>query len=141
MESKNFIQHGKTSVYEHSLYVAQISFKLSTFWHIKDKESLIRAALLQDFFLYDWHDEWNLDHGFTHPRAAAENAVKYFNISDKEYSLIRTHMWPFTLFHPPIHKEGWIICFADKISSLTETSTGIMHRILGKLQLSAGNSS
>jgi uncharacterized protein len=120
LESENFIQHGKTSVYEHSLAVARMCAKLSVFWRVKDRTSLIRAALLHDFFLYDWHDEWKLDHGFTHPVAAAENASKYFNISEKEYSLIRTHMWPFTLFHPPRYKEGWFICIGDKIVSLSE---------------------
>jgi uncharacterized protein len=120
-ECRNFIQHGRTTVYDHSLSVAKISFKLSSFWKVKDRAALVRAALLHDFFLYDWHDEWKLDHGFTHPVEAAENAVTWFNISEKEYSLIRTHMWPFTLLHPPQYKEGWIICAADKISSLTET--------------------
>jgi hypothetical protein len=41
------------------------------------------------------HGIWKLDHSFIHPVAAAENAFKYFDISEKEYSLIRTHMWPF----------------------------------------------
>jgi uncharacterized protein len=121
LQTKNYIQHGKISVYEHSLEVAKTSTKLSRFWKVKDRRSLVRAALLHDFFLYDWHDEWRLTHGFTHPVEAAENARKYFNISEKEYSLIRSHMWPFTLFHPPRYKEGWLICMADKIVALKET--------------------
>ena len=120
LRSKNYIQHGKTSVFQHSLDVAEICYKLSRFWKVKDRAGMVRAALLHDFFLYDWHSEWKLTHGFTHPVAAAENARRYFNISDKEYSLIRTHMWPFTLFHPPKYKEGWFICVADKIVSIKE---------------------
>jgi uncharacterized protein len=120
LQGKQCIQHGKTSVYEHSLNVAKMCTKLSRFWKVKDRESLIRAALLHDFFLYDWHNEWKLTHGFTHPIVAAENARRYFNVSDKEYSLIRTHMWPFTLLHPPQYKEGWFICIADKIISIKE---------------------
>ncbi|MDR0553448.1 MAG: hypothetical protein LBG76_01425 [Treponema sp.] len=119
--SKNYIQHGATSIYEHSIEVAKTSLKFSLFWPVSSRQALVRAALLHDFFLYDWHDEWKLDHGFTHPAAAAENAKKYFNISEKEYSLIRTHMWPLTLLHPPKYKEGWIICLSDKIVSLKET--------------------
>ncbi|MDR0552115.1 MAG: hypothetical protein LBG72_08905, partial [Spirochaetaceae bacterium] len=84
------------------------------------QKALVRAALLHDFFLYDWHDEWKLDHGWTQPITAAENARKYFNVSEKEYSLIRTHMWPWKLLHPPRYKEGWLICLSDKIVSLKE---------------------
>jgi uncharacterized protein len=120
-QSKKYIQHGKTSIYEHSIEVAKMSLKFSLFWPVDSQKALVRAALLHDFFLYDWHDEWKLDHGFTHPAAAAENAKKFFNISAKEYSLIRAHMWPMTLLHPPKYKEGWIICLSDKIVSLKET--------------------
>ena len=122
-QSKTFVQHGKISVYQHSLYVARLSFSMGEFFRITDRQSLVRAALLHDFFLYDWHvpeKMWSL-HGWTHPVTAAENAKKYFNASDKEYSLIRSHMWPYTLFHPPKYREGWIICFADKIISAWET--------------------
>lgn len=128
LECKKFIQHGKTTVYDHAIAVAEMCCTLSGFWQVKDRKSLVRAALLHDFFLYDWHTEWNLNHGFTHPVAAAENAKKYFSISEKEYSLIRTHMWPFTLLHPPKYKEAWFICFADKVCSLKEILIPKKHR-------------
>jgi uncharacterized protein len=122
-EEKKYIQHGRISVYEHSFDVAKLCFSMGEFFRIADKESLVRAALLHDFFLYDWHrPERVLSlHGWMHPVYAAENGRKYFNISDKEYSCIRTHMWPWTLFHPPLCREGWIICLADKACSLAET--------------------
>jgi uncharacterized protein len=122
-QSKMYIQHGSISVYEHSISVARLSFSMGEVFNIKDKRSLVRSALLHDFFLYDWHEPekiWSL-HGWTHPVTAAENAVKSFNASSKEYSLIRSHMWPYTLFHPPHYREGWIICFADKLVSVWET--------------------
>ena len=120
---RDFIQHGSISVYEHCLSVAEKSFSLGESSPGIDLRSLVRAALLHDFFLYDWHTPekmWSL-HGWTHPVTAAENARAAFGISDKEYSLIRTHMWPYTLFHPPQYREGWIICLAEKIVSLQET--------------------
>jgi uncharacterized protein len=122
-ESRRFIQHGRISVDEHSLDVARLSFRMGAFFKIADRESLVRAALLHDFFCYDWHRPekmWSL-HGWTHPAAAAENGRRYFNISDKEASLIRTHMWPYTLLHPPKCREGWILCLADKLCSAAET--------------------
>jgi hypothetical protein len=30
-------------------------------------------------------------------------------------------MWPWTLLHPPVCREGWIICLADKLCSAAET--------------------
>jgi uncharacterized protein len=122
-ECKQFIQHGAISVYEHSLAVARASFAIAETFKLNDKHSLVRAALLHDFFLYDWHVPermWSL-HGWTHPVTAADNARRYFSVTDKEWSLIRTHMWPYTLLHPPRYREGWIICLADKAVSIVET--------------------
>ncbi|MDR2516362.1 MAG: hypothetical protein LBC88_03155 [Spirochaetaceae bacterium] len=132
LESKKFVQHGQTSVYAHSVAVAKMCARLSSFWKVKDRASLIRAALLHDFFLYDWHTEWKLTHGFTHPAAAADNARAWFDISEKEYSLIRTHMWPFTLLHPPQYREGWYICFFDKVVSLSEIVQSLVIKIANK---------
>jgi uncharacterized protein len=122
-QSKGHIQHGRISVYEHSLDVAKLSFALGRIFKITDMKSLVRAALLHDFFLYDWHvpeKMWSL-HGWTHPVRAVENGRKYFGISGKEASMIRSHMWPWTLLHPPVCREGWIICAADKLCSAAET--------------------
>jgi uncharacterized protein len=63
-------------------------------------------------------------HGWIHAGIAAEKAREIFNISDKEYSCIKTHMWPWNLFHPPRCREGWIITLADKIIALNETIFG-----------------
>ena len=51
-----FVQHGRTSVYRHSVRVAWTSLRLARFlgWRI-DAAALVRAALLHDYFLYDWH--------------------------------------------------------------------------------------
>ncbi|MDR0376747.1 MAG: HD domain-containing protein [Spirochaetaceae bacterium] len=122
-QCRRFMQHGSISVYAHSLSVARMSFSMAEGTQGLDLRSLVRSALLHDFFLYDWHvpeKMWSL-HGWTHPVTAAENARAYFQVSDKEYSLIRTHMWPYTLLHPPVYREGWIICLADKACSAIET--------------------
>lgn len=51
-----FIQHGRVSCLEHSLSVAYYSYWLCRRLHLRvDGDSLIRGALLHDFFLYDWH--------------------------------------------------------------------------------------
>ncbi|MCR5773683.1 MAG: HD domain-containing protein [Lachnospiraceae bacterium] len=118
---RGFIQHGATTTYAHSLSVAYTAFLINRRLGIKtDEKSLIKAALLHDYFLYDWHDHGDRLHGYHHPDIAGMNARRDFDITDKEYDMIASHMWPLTLFHIPRSKEGWILTLADKICSSKE---------------------
>ena len=66
-KERGFLQHGNVSVYEHSLGVALACVKLARLLRIKvDERSLVRGALLHDYFLYDWHehDRSHRFHGF-----------------------------------------------------------------------------
>ncbi len=122
--TKNFIQHGSISVYAHCFSVAVMSIRIARFLKIKvDKTSLIRGALLHDYFLYDWHDTNNSAHrlhGFTHPSTALKNALEDFELSKKECDIIKHHMFPLVPA-PPRCREAWIVCTADKICALNET--------------------
>ena len=74
---KSYIQHGSTSVYEHSVKVAYTSLYFARRFRLNiDEKSLIRGALLHDYFLYDWHekDKSHRLHGFYHPSTALRNA-------------------------------------------------------------------
>lgn len=122
--TKEFIQHGRISVYSHCLSVAIMSVRIAKLLHIKtDYAALIRGALLHDYFLYDWHD--NIDgihnlHGFTHPSTALRNAQEDFELTGKERDIIKHHMFPLVPI-PPQCREAWIVCTADKICALQET--------------------
>ena len=118
-----FIQHANVSCLEHSISVAYYSYLLSKKLNLRvDCQSIIRGALLHDFFLYDWHLESDRKglHGFTHPKAALENAEKHFLLNDMEKDIIVKHMWPLTLTLPK-YKESLIVCLSDKFCSLIET--------------------
>ena len=121
---KGFMAHGNTSIYEHSMNVARLSFRLGKGRKI-DREALVRGALLHDFYLYDWHDA-RTDvpllkmHGFTHPFTAAEEAGRRFKLSEKERNIIESHMWPLTFFTLPRSREAWIVSLADKIAATGE---------------------
>lgn len=53
---KGFFQHGTVTVYDHSVAVALMCLQLAMLLHIHaDRRSLVRGALLHDYFLYDWH--------------------------------------------------------------------------------------
>ena len=57
-ETDQYLQHGVTSVYRHSLAVAYFSCYLAEKMHLKVRtREMIRGALLHDYFLYDWHEK------------------------------------------------------------------------------------
>jgi uncharacterized protein len=118
-----FIQHANVSCLEHSISVAYYSYLVCQKFNLHvDYRSIIRGALLHDFFLYDWHlksDRKGL-HGFTHPKTALENAEEHFSLNDMEKDIIVKHMWPLTIT-PPKYKEALIVCLSDKFCSTIET--------------------
>ena len=116
---KKYIHHGNTSVYRHSVLVAFIAFKIAKKRKKIDMDSLIKGALLHDYFKYDWHilEGRKRLHGFRHPWIAAKNAIDDFNVNKKVVGIIQTHMWPLTFYYPPHSREAWIVSKADKIAT------------------------
>ena len=122
-QSKQYIQHGDTTVYEHSINVAYramcMAVALGKTGHL---EELVRGALLHDYFLYDWHekDAGHKLHGFYHPQVALKNASRHFDLSKREQVIIKRHMFPLTPV-PPTSVEAYLVCMADKVCSVQET--------------------
>ena len=53
-QERNYVQHGTVTCYEHSVSVAYVSVWLARCMGLRvDSASLIRGALLHDYFLYD----------------------------------------------------------------------------------------
>lgn len=123
LKMDEFIQHGNVTCLQHCISVAYFSYAFCKQFHIKvDEQSLIRGALLHDYFLYDWHikEEERKLHGFYHPILALTNAKRDFTLSRIEKDIIVNHMWPLTLLHIPHYKESWIVCIMDKLCSISE---------------------
>ena len=123
-KQKEFIQHGDVSVYEHSLRVAYLSIKIVSKFHLRvNMRSLIRGALLHDYFLYDWHikDKSHRLHGFTHPKTASLNAQQLCKINKSQQLIIESHMWPLTITKIPKSKEAILVCLLDKYAAILET--------------------
>jgi uncharacterized protein len=100
LRGKQIFSHGAVSIYTHSINVAVLAFRMAWKQAKKhpalDLRCVVRAGLLHDFFLYEWH-VWGwryIMHGWAHPAIAAEKAREVFGVSGREYSCIRTHMWP-----------------------------------------------
>ena len=90
-----------------------------------------KRQMLHDFYLYDWHkpEEAQPLHGFRHPVTALGNARKHFKLNKVEENVILSHMWPLTLSRVPRCREAVLVCVADKICSLRETTAGIFRAI------------
>ena len=85
-----------------------------------DKVSLVRGALLHDFFLYDWHDKTAMPkaHAYLHPLIAFDNAKKEFKLN----AIVM-----------PKYKESWIVVTADKVCTVSEVASNIKLRLVASL--------
>lgn len=123
---KKFKQHGSITTYDHCVHVAVMGCHIAEALHVNDRnkiENIIIGGLLHDYFLYDWHKGRMRKEGihcFSHPKTALHNAMSDFDLNDKQKNIIRSHMFPATLFHPPKSIEAVIICLSDKICAVME---------------------
>lgn len=121
--TREFIQHGDVTVYAHVTSVARASLsfaeRLGRAGISVDRASLLRGALLHDYFLYDWHDPdpSHRLHGFRHPFFALARAEEDFELTPRERNIIVRHMFPLVPV-PPTCREAWIVCLADKWCAL-----------------------
>ncbi|MBQ7364110.1 MAG: phosphohydrolase [Clostridia bacterium] len=122
-QMKCYRHHLRGSVYDHSVKVAYLCYR-----HYKrcrmtgDLMTLLRGALLHDYYLYDLHSERRKHrfHWFFHPRYALDNARRdYPSLNDTERDMISRHMFPLTL-RPPATKEGWLVSFYDKVAAVSD---------------------
>lgn len=116
LKLKNYRHHGNITTYSHSIKVAYLAYLKAKKKKLKiNYQELIRAALLHDLYFYDWHDRNNGVHlhGLFHPKKAANNAKRLYNINKNERRHMIHHMFPLTLI-PPTTRAGWLICLSDK---------------------------
>lgn len=124
-EEARFVQHGTCSTLLHSLAVALRADGLARAMGLRGArlDEVRRAALLHDYYLYDWHvpDPGHRLHAFTHPGVAARNALEdYPDLTCREVDAIERHMFPLTPV-PPRWDVGWAVTLADKRCAAHET--------------------
>ena len=114
-----YTHHFWTNRLMHSLNVSYLSWRMADLFGA-DASVAARAGLLHDFCLYDFHEKTPTgEHqAFYHPKVAAKNSKEVFQISEREWDAILSHMFP--LGPLPRNKEAWIIKVADKICALME---------------------
>ncbi len=141
---KEHCHHGKeNTLYDHSLSTAYCAYRLALRFHLPEDRvrAVTRAALLHDFFLYDWRSEahrrfvqqykgWHRIarmHAFTHGALAARRASRRFDLDDRQRAAITCHMFP--LAPMPKSAEGWILTLADKMVASREVSASMMCKV------------
>ena len=119
-----FVQHGSTSTLLHSLAVAACADTMArVFGCTAYLPEIRRAALLHDYYLYDWHErsERSAGHAANHAARALANAIEdYPDLTERERDAIRCHMFPINPV-PPRYSVGWFVTCADKICASHET--------------------
>lgn len=116
---KDLVHHGLNR-YDHSLKVSYYSYKISKFLKL-NYESSAKAGLLHDFFITsnDQSAKDRMKSMFVHPKIAVENSNKYFKINKVEEDIIKSHMFPMSLFIPK-YAESWVVNTVDKVVSIAE---------------------
>ncbi len=127
LEMKKIGMHRGSNTYIHSFKVAKLAVKRAARRKKKklDLETVLIASILHDYYLYDWRFNKALKkhHASRHPKIAAENAKKDFNVSDKIAAIIKTHMWPINFRQFPKTKEARIVMNADTHVATLEVLT------------------
>ena len=129
-QEKRFYQHGTVTVYDHSVAVALMCLRLAALFRLRtDTRTLVRGALLHDYFLYDWHVKVKGRplHGFWHARLAMANAQRDFGLNPVERNMILSHMFPMNRTLPR-YRESVLLCTADKVCAARETFSRLIHR-------------
>ena len=114
-----YTHHFWTNRLMHSLNVSYLSWRMADLFGA-DASVAARAGLLHDFCLYDFHEKTPTgEHqAFYHPKVAAKNSKEVFQISEREWDAILSHMFP--LGPLPESREAWLISLADKLCAISE---------------------
>lgn len=117
-KTKLCVHHGMNR-YDHMVRVAYYSYKVTKFCHLNYKETT-KAAVLHDFFLDDYNDK-KAKILVNHPETALKNSLKYFELTNLEQDIIKSHMFPVGK-RVPHYLEGWIVNLVDDFACFYERS-------------------
>lgn len=127
LKMKDIPMHRGSNCYIHSFRVAKLAIKKASKRKGYNLENILIAAILHDYYLYDWRTNKALKkkHGKRHPIVANENAKKDFNISKEISEIILSHMWPLTPRFFPKTKDARLVNSCDNIIATKEMFTSI----------------
>lgn len=121
---KHFRHHGNITVYEHSLKVSYVAYKLSENIKCLNSAEIAIGGLLHDFYYEPWQEKHEKkrrgeSHCFVHALEALKNAKANFPelLDEVIEDIIEKHMFPLNSALPK-YKEAWLITIVDKLVSL-----------------------
>lgn len=124
IKRKNYAHHNDISVYDHSLRVSLMSFRIAKKFKWKNLNDIAIGGLLHDFYYRDWQSykekrSFFKRHAFVHAKEAVDNSKKFFPelMNDRVVNIIERHMFPLNIV-PPKYKEAWLVSICDKLISL-----------------------
>ncbi len=131
-EQMKQIKHHDSTRLNHLLKVSYYSYKIAKYLRL-DYQEVARAGLLHDFYLDSVYDQDTIKdkvllYTMRHPADAVENAKEYFQLSEKEEDIIRTHMFPLDV-KVPKYAESWVVNIVDKGISTVEFGHKFSHQL------------
>ena len=134
---------GENTLFDHSVDTARCAYQIAKRFRLKEERiaAVTRAALLHDFFCYDWRSPSHRRyvrqysglqrlrrmHAFSHGALAARRANRLFPLDQRQRDAITSHMFP--LAPLPRNSEAWILTLADKIVATREMSAAMRYRV------------
>ena len=117
------IKHHEQTRLNHCLKVSYYAYIIAKKLRLSYEE-VARAGLLHDFYLGQVKEQKKVKDRlllFTtrHPEQAVNNSLQYFELTEKEQDIIRTHMFPIDIKIPKF-AESWLVSFVDKVVSTKE---------------------
>ena len=127
---KEVPMHRGSNCYMHSFRVARKAVKLGLKKRKVNLEAILTAAILHDYYLYDWRVDRSKKrhHGQRHPYIAAEQAKRDFEVDELIQTIIKSHMWPMNFKEYPKTKEAKVLSLCDKGVALREALCSKRHK-------------
>ena len=109
----DIVHHGGSRL-DHVKKVSYYSYRISEKLRL-DSSAVARAGLLHDYFLKpNYGVRRRTASFFTHPKQALENSRKEFGLTKKEANIIKSHMFPLSIYIPR-YRESALVCIVDKV--------------------------
>lgn len=112
---KTYHHHKEIDTHFHSVYVSYSVLKLCMQLHLVNAREITRAALLHDFYLYEWYTEKHEEyHIYYHPKESVKNIEKHFGaLTGMQKNMILSHMFPMGIENPK-SAGAWLLTLSDK---------------------------
>ena len=121
---KQYRHHQDTNTHFHSVYVSYRVMKMCEALELINTREVVRAALLHDFYLYQWYTEKHEEyHIWYHPKESVKNIEAHFGeMTPLQKNMILSHMFP-TCVELPKSKGAWILTLCDKRCAIEDYIT------------------